>query len=193
MKKHRLVTLALLMTASVTTAQHQHAAPNVIHVDGRDHPEQIPDAIAYGNFLILRSVSANASDEERLHQNGQLHMLQLDAGDNCNFGASLATSGASMTLYWPATKRRPKKVWLVHTSSGQRLRSSWPKQERTSTNRSVRSGNINLKRACCTCVETPNSRQGWNSETSPLPTPCRRTRRMSRLAISACDVHSSAL
>jgi hypothetical protein len=33
---HLLVALALLMIATVATAQHQHAVPNVIHIDGRE-------------------------------------------------------------------------------------------------------------------------------------------------------------
>jgi hypothetical protein len=36
MKVSLLAALALLMTATVATAQHQHTTPNVIDVDGND-------------------------------------------------------------------------------------------------------------------------------------------------------------
>jgi len=42
MGKLRIVMLALLMIASVTTAQHQHTVPNVIKMEGSQ--ELIPDS-----------------------------------------------------------------------------------------------------------------------------------------------------
>ena len=89
---HLLVALALLMTATVATAQHQHAVPNTIKVDGAKHPEQIPDEVAYFNYFRGRSVSEGAilTVEERHHLVGGIQMLQLSQKDELQFLLALA-------------------------------------------------------------------------------------------------------
>src|SRR5258708_29592442 len=55
MRVSLIVALALLMTATVTTAQHQHDPIQVKQINGREQPEQIPDEIAYSNFFFGHS------------------------------------------------------------------------------------------------------------------------------------------
>jgi hypothetical protein len=63
MRVSLLVIVALLMTATVATAQHRHESVPIKEIDGSEHPELIPDLQAYGNFFNLRSVSADVPNE----------------------------------------------------------------------------------------------------------------------------------
>ena len=84
MKIGLFVIVALLMTSTVATAQHQHGTQTLI--DGRETPELIPDSVAYQNFFLARSLPAtNASDEERKHLDYKIHTLGLDTQDELQF------------------------------------------------------------------------------------------------------------
>lgn len=83
MRVSLLVIAALLMTATVATAQHQHSAP--VEISGSEHPELIPDSTAYLNFFTLRSLPANATEEDRKHYDRKLAMLGLEPQDDLAF------------------------------------------------------------------------------------------------------------
>ena len=87
MKGCIFVILALLMTATVATAQHQHTTPNLMRVDGREHPEQIPDEVAYFNFFSHRSLPANVviSDDDRAAFNASVRSIGLSTKDELQF------------------------------------------------------------------------------------------------------------
>jgi len=83
-----LLFVALMLLTSVAMAQtHDHAAPVVKHVDGREHPEQIPDEVAYFNYFMGRSVSADVAlpAEEQRHIENGIRMLQLETKDELQF------------------------------------------------------------------------------------------------------------
>jgi hypothetical protein len=89
MRVSLLVALALLMTATVTTAQH-HVIPNVQIIDGKEHPELIPDSIAYLNFFRANSAAVDATDEDRKHQSYKIRRLNLTVQDELQFRLEMA-------------------------------------------------------------------------------------------------------
>ena len=81
--------LALLMTATVATAQHQHSAPVVVEIDGGAHPEQIPDSTAYFNFFFHRSSPSNTGYSPEMFE-AAVHSVGLDAQDELVFRTAMA-------------------------------------------------------------------------------------------------------
>ncbi len=75
----KLAILVLALTPHILLAQQHHPQARVI--DGSQHPEQIPDTIAYRMYLLSLSVPANA-DAHRLEvQAARVDTLHLDVND----------------------------------------------------------------------------------------------------------------
>ena len=87
MKGCILVILALLMTATVATAQHQHTT-TVPEIDGGAHPEQIPDETAYFNFFFHRSSPKNTGYSLEMYE-AAVHSVGLDAQDELIFRTAM--------------------------------------------------------------------------------------------------------
>jgi hypothetical protein len=51
-------------------------------IDGKDHPEQIPDLVAYRLYLLAVSRSATPTEAERKSQAAHLGMIHLSDQDN---------------------------------------------------------------------------------------------------------------
>lgn len=60
---------------------HQHHIINAPMIDGKVHPEQIPDRAAYGLFLAAVSIPSMPTDEERKNQAVHLKMIHLSDSD----------------------------------------------------------------------------------------------------------------
>lgn len=68
----------------------QHVMPQAVVTDGKDHPEQIPDLIAYRLFFVASSVPPNANQKDSLRQQSQLKKLPLADADLQAFVAEMA-------------------------------------------------------------------------------------------------------
>lgn len=88
----RLIVLLLLSALGVSAVAQQNAPvatpPNHQHhvidspmIDGKDHPEQIPDQAAYGLFLTAVSIPSAPTDEEKKSQAVHLKMMHLSDSD----------------------------------------------------------------------------------------------------------------
>jgi len=121
MKVSLIVALALLMTATVATAQHQHDAP-VTEISGKDHPEQIPDTMAYMNWLQANSVAAlgvnPTLDEQEQHDNALRHQdwklarLRLNADDDKKIRKELAVYRAKFEKFNKQYTAFAEKGWV---------------------------------------------------------------------------------
>jgi len=85
MKGCLFVILALLMTATVATAQHQHGPVTTKEIIGAEHPELIPDSLAYGKFFESRSVSTDADPEVKQRVDFKIKGLRLGLRDELQF------------------------------------------------------------------------------------------------------------
>ena len=79
-----MVVLALLCSTPRIRAQnptnpHEHGSSSVI--DGAEHPELIPDSIAYRLFFVTVSLKPNPTQEDRNRQQAQLKAIGLQASD----------------------------------------------------------------------------------------------------------------
>jgi hypothetical protein len=79
---------ALFACTSNLFAQHQHSG-NVI--DGAEHPELIPDSVAYRLFFTTVSVRPNPTPNQVELQRAQLGMVGLDSADTRTVVTALAT------------------------------------------------------------------------------------------------------
>ncbi len=74
-----------------TLAQHQHSASSLASsnvsesdaemIDGSEHPELVPDAVAYRLYLVVVSEAPNPTDEQRNRQNAHLSKVGLGKSD----------------------------------------------------------------------------------------------------------------
>jgi hypothetical protein len=64
-----------------TPPNHQHHVIDSPMIDGKDHPEQIPDRAAYGLFLTAVSRPSTPTDAEKQSQAVHLKMMHLSDSD----------------------------------------------------------------------------------------------------------------
>lgn len=84
-----LATLCVFCTAAgaqqntpvVTPPNHQHHVIDSPMIDGKVHPEQIPDRAAYGLFLTAVSIPSVPTDAEKKNQAVHLKMMHLSESD----------------------------------------------------------------------------------------------------------------
>lgn len=90
MKRGLIAIAVMLLCGMGLMAQHDHGTTAIRVVDGRQHPELIPENVAYFNFLRERSIPSQATDEERQQQTLQLGMLGLSGQDGLQLRLELA-------------------------------------------------------------------------------------------------------
>jgi hypothetical protein len=83
-----LCVFPLLLACSSLAQDHNH---NVDVIDGADHPELIPDAVAFRMFLIAASASPNPTQDEIDRQSAYLSRIGLNDSDKAQAVALLAS------------------------------------------------------------------------------------------------------
>jgi len=78
---HLLAFILTCLVSSFSQVDHQHLMPQTVVIDGRDHPDQIPDATAYRLFFVSVSIPQNATTSQKAHQAEQLSRLHMADGD----------------------------------------------------------------------------------------------------------------
>jgi hypothetical protein len=120
MKVSLIVALALLMTATVTTAQHQHDPIQVKQINGREHPEQIPDEVAYSNFFFGHSAASGQvlTLEQRGALDGAFAVMRLSGADElqlrlaaANFREKFEVLNKSYTIRAEKGAATPRDLW----------------------------------------------------------------------------------